>query len=212
MIEIKPGSFMRGSDSTEAMEYEKPVHLVEVASFWIATVPVTQSLWEAVMGKNPSRFKLGKDYPVEQVGWNDVQRFLERLNEFTGERYRLPREAEWEYACRAGTAMDRYDSLDEIAWHPGNSGVSTHPVKGKRPNFFGLHDMLGNVFEWCEDWFWEYPAAEPLNLWGRSSEDTKVIRGGSWRADASWARSPARIGIDPYNTDDDQGFRLARDG
>ena len=153
--------FQMGSASPEALSWkEQPVTQVRISrSFDLGKYEVTQGQWAAVMGSNPSHFKeCGLDCPVEEVSWEDAQEFIRRLNAMDGAgTYRLPTEAEWEYAARAGTTGDRYGNLDAIAWHDGNSGGDPHPVGQKAPNAFGLHDMLGNVWEWVGDWYGGYP-------------------------------------------------------
>jgi formylglycine-generating enzyme required for sulfatase activity len=214
LVEIPAGTFFMGSASAEASEYEQPVHEVRVEDFWLGVNPVTQGQWEAVMGDNPAHFRRGPDYPVECVDLIDIDMFLEKLRARTKRAYRLPTEREWEYACRAGSAGDRYGDLDAVAWHSGNAGETTHPVGQKLPNAFELCDMLGNVYEWCADWFWQYPAIEPFNPWGRYDNDpeyAKVIRGGCFRAGAWAARAPWRYWQDPAERSMDVGFRLALD-
>ena len=151
--------------------------------------PCTQALWEAVMGANPSTFK-APDRPVETVSWDDCQEFVQRLNgRVVGLELGLPSEAQWEYACRAGTETARYrDSLDEIAWYDENSGGETHAVGGKLPNGWGLYDMLGNVWEWCADaWREDYSQPRVVETGGRASV-LRVIRGGSWVSDRAGTR------------------------
>ena len=150
LVEIPGGSFDMGSTVGPG---EAPVHRVSVRSFWMGVTEVTQAQWQAVMGSNPSHFKeAGPDAPVEMVGWDEAQAFVRKLNEREpGWRYRLPSEAEWEYACLAGTAKDPYGPAEAIAWIKENSGGTTHPVGLKQPNAFGLYDMFGNVPEWTQD-------------------------------------------------------------
>jgi formylglycine-generating enzyme required for sulfatase activity len=188
MIWIPPGEFL-----------ERPQHLVRISrGFWLGETPVTQALWETVMGKNPSRFR-GDDHPVEQISWNDCQEFLKGLSEKAPGGWRLPTEAEWEYACEAGTASSlhslRDEDLDAISWYWKNSQNMTHPVGEKRANAWGLHDMLGNVWEWCEDKHGDGPS--------------RVIRGGSWYSTTGGVRVASRYWIAPDARYDDLGFRLA---
>jgi len=137
---------------------EKPSHKVCVNDFYLGIYEVTQGQWEKVMGNNPSSFKKGNNYPVERVSWEDVQQFIHRLNSQTGRKYRLPTEAEWEYAARSGGKQEKYagtnqeGELKEYAWFTANSDFQTHPVGQKRPNGLGIYDMIGNVSEWCADW------------------------------------------------------------
>jgi len=211
MVRIPGGTFMMGSDSSEAQSGERPVHQVTVDSFYMGKHEVTQGQWKAVTGgANPSLFK-GDDLPVEMVSWDDVQGFIQKLNQLTGRRYRLPTEAEWEYACRAGTTGDRYGELNSIAWSDIPLGQGTHPVGGKKPNAFGLYDMLGNVWEWCQDLYGSYPAGAQNNPTGAASGSRRVNRGGSWLGDAGDARASFRSGGGPSDRYNELGFRLARD-
>ena len=152
---VPPGEFRMGSTSSEADANEQPVTQVRISrGFWLGKYEVTQEEWQAVMGSNPSRFAGCGNCPVERVSWDDAQQFIQGLNAREGPAvYRLPTEAEWEYAARAGTTGDRYGNLDAIAWYGQNSGGRTHPVGGKPPNAWGLHDMLGSVWEWVHDWY-----------------------------------------------------------
>lgn len=211
MVLIPGGTFQMGSTSSEADSDEKPVHQVTLKFFYIGKYEVTQSLWEAVMGSNPSKFK-GDNHPVEQVSLDDIYAFITKLNQMTGKRYRLPTEAEWEYAARGGTLSDRYGNISDIAWHSGNSGDSTHVVGGKQPNAYGLYDMLGNVWEWCQDWFGEYTTSAKSNPTGPSAGSGRVHRGGSWSNIARHVRAPLRFRYLPSSSFSNVGFRLAMDG
>jgi formylglycine-generating enzyme required for sulfatase activity len=189
MLRIPPGKFLMGSPEEEQGRYpdEGPQHEVEVKrGFWMFETPCTQALWEAVMGENPSDFR-GPDRPVETVSWNDVQSFLSRVAALVpGLDLKLPSEAHWEYACRAGTTGARYaDDLAEIAWYYGNSRGATHAVGGKRPNSWGLHDMLGNVWEWCADTYREYGTS-------KAASAHRVVRGGAWLIDPRCVRAAYR--------------------
>jgi len=207
---IPAGEFMMGSDGGEAVE--QPVHKVHIDGFWMGKYEVTQGQWKAVMYDNPAYFKKGDNYPVEQVNWGDTQDFIAALSERSGNHFRLPTEAEWEYACKAGTPGQRYGELIDIAWFNVNSNIVTHPVGQKKPNAWGLHDMLGNVWEWCQDWYdGRYYAASPSkNPRGASSDSNRVYRGGSWLHDARHVRAAYRGNLAPSLGDDDLGFRLAR--
>jgi len=207
---VPPGRFKMGSNSAEAFSGEQPIHDVELDGFWMGKYEVTQGQWVKVMGSNSSSFKKGDNYPVEQVSWEDAQKFIGRLNVGTGITLRLPTEAEWEYACRAGTTGDRYASLDSVAWYSANSGSSTHPVGTKPANAWGLHDMLGNVWEWCQDWYGGYGTGNSKNPTGPSSGSSRVDRGGSWSLDARNVRATYRGFSDPSHRVVDLGFRLAR--
>jgi len=195
---------------------EQPVHGVTLTkAFDLQTTEVTQGQWKAVMGDNPSHFTKGDDYPVEKVSWHDAQAFLKKLNTMDpGKNYRLLTEAEWEYACRAGTTGERYGELDAIAWYDKNSGGRTHPVGQKQPNAWGLYDMLGNVWEWCADWYGEnyYANSPSTDPRGPSSGSYRVLRGGSWYNSAFYTRSAYRCRNNPaYCYSDYYGFRCARD-
>ncbi len=200
MIAVEGGSFMMGAtpgQGTDVRENEKPAHKVTVDDFLIGETEVTQELWFAVMESNPSHFKwLDGDHPVENVSWNDVQDFVKKLNEITGQQFRLPFEAEWEYAARGGkkSTDKKYagsDDIDEVAWNKDNAGGTTHAVASKKANELGIYDMSGNVWEWCEDWFYfnnkQYPivrggsianAGDPLSVINRHL-DNKDGKAGS---------------------------------
>ena len=220
---VPAGAFRMGSTSRVANDDERPVTQVRISrGFWLGKYQVTQGQWEAVMGSNPSRFKeYGRDCPVERVSWTDVQAFATKLNARTGERYRLPTEAEWEYAARAGTATDTYagdltnpkgsDSIvNGLAWYYGNSNGRTRSVGQKAPNAFGLFDMLGNVWEWVGDWYGEYSGGTVTDPVGPSSGSNRVYRGGSWYYFARDCRSALRSRYSPDGRIDGLGFRLLR--
>ena len=210
---VPPGEFRMGSTSSEARDAERPLTQVRISEgFWLGKYEVTQSEWEAVMGSNPSRFgNCGGDCPVERVRWAAVQGFIGRLNAREGrEVYRLPREAEWEYAARAGTTGDRYGDLSAIAWYTGNSEGRTHPVGLKLPNGWGLYDMLGNVSEWVGDWHGGYPGGRVTDPGGPGSGSGRVVRGGGWSYGARNVRAPVRGSARPGFRVYDLGFRLLR--
>ena len=211
MVLIPGGTFQMGSTSSEAYGNEQPVHQVTLSSFYIGKYEVTQGQWKAVMGNNPSYLPKGDNYPVEQVSWDDVQSFITKLNQMTGKRYRLPTEAEWEYAARGGTTGDRYGNINDIAWYSSNSGSSTHPVGGKQPNAYGLYDMLGNVWEWVQDWYGSYTSSAKTNPTGLSSGSDRVVRGGSWSFFARYVGAPYRSRDTPGLRGKYLGFRLALD-
>jgi len=212
MVRIKGGTFSMGSNSSEAYSNEQPAHSVTLSPFYIGKTEVTQGQWRSVMASNPSYFANGDSYPVEKISWNEVKLFLIRLNQQTGQNYRLPTEAEWEYAARGGTSGDRYGDPDQIAWYNGNSGRSTHPVGQKQPNGYGLYDMLGNVQEWCSDWYELYSPLPQTNPQGPSTGSGNVLRGGSWNDDAREERASVRKAFKPYHSYPFVGFRLAKDG
>jgi formylglycine-generating enzyme required for sulfatase activity len=217
---IPPGRFLMGSPESdrEAFEREKPQHEVRLTKgFWLFDTPCTQALWQAVLRENPSRFK-GKEWeerPVEQVSWEECQVFMTKLNEMLpGLMLRLPTEAEWEYACRAGTDTPRYaNNLGAIAWYDKNSKGQTHPVKQKQPNAWGLYDMLGNVDEWCHDGLRDYTADAVVDPLGPTDPGAyRVIRGGDWGWVAQVVRSACRVADPPGDRYDDLGFRCASSG
>ena len=200
MVRISAGSFLT-SDDKSAADREKHVHKVNITKpFCLGKYEVTQEQWEAVMGNNPSAFK-GPKNPVEQVSWNDCRTFFDKLNEKTGEQgseFVLPTEAQWEYACRAGSTSkfcfgDDENQLGEYAWYGKNSGGEAHPVGKKKPNAFGLYDMCGNVWEWCADYWTDYYAKSPADdPRGPTTGSKRVNRGGGWRHDARSCRSAVR--------------------
>ena len=221
---IPAGDFRMGSTSRHADSEEKPVTRVRISrGFYLGKYEVTQGQWEGVMGSNPSRFKnCGGNCPVERVSWDDVQEFIRKLNgKSGGRRYRLPTEAEWEYAARGGTTADTYAGdltnprgndpvLNRIAWYRENSGRRTHPVGRKAPNGWGLHDMLGNVWEWVGDWYGDYPGGTVTDPSGPGSGSYRVIRGGGWTLNARYCRSADRRGYSPGGRNNYLGFRLLR--
>ncbi len=213
MVSIPNGTFNMGSTSSESNEDECPMHTVALSTFQIGKYEVTQGQWKAVMGSNPAHFPKGDNYPVENVSWDDAQAFIQKLNAMTGKRFRLPTEAEWEYACRAGTSGERYGNLDAIAWHSSNSGASTHPVGQKKANAWGLFDMLGNVLEWCQDWYGLYSSDFKAKPAGPTSGSRRVNRGGSWIPIPSTRhmRAARRNSCVPNFRNASLGLRLASD-
>jgi len=199
---IDPGSFRMG-----------PAHMVTLSKgFYLQTTEVTQQQWEAVMGTNPSHFK-GPDRPVESVSWEDAQKFLKKLNaKEKDSRYRLPSEAEWECACRAGgQEPDEAADLDEVAWWGKNSSGATHPVGQKQPNAWGLFDMRGNVWEWVQDWYGAYSVGRQIDPRGPGSGRFRVLRGGSWVVvNTGGFRCAYRFDFRPAHRDCYLGFRCAR--
>jgi formylglycine-generating enzyme required for sulfatase activity len=218
MVYVKGGSFTMGCTSeqgSDCFDNEKPAHQVTVSDFYIGRYEVTQGQWKAIMGSNPSHFSKGDNYPVEQVSWEQVQEFISKLNAKTGANYRLPTEAEWEYAARGGNRRQRYkysgsNNLADIAWYTENSGSNTHPVGSKSPNELGIYDMSGNVREWCNDWKGTYTSSSQQNPKGASSGSDRVIRGGSWGSNAKYARVSYRGIWQPDDRNGVIGFRLAR--
>ena len=217
MVVIPAGSIVMGSDANDE---EKPLHTAAIRSFLLGKTEVTQKQWIEVIGSNPSLdTSCGQNCPVEGVTWNDIQNFLVRLNQKTGQKYRLPSEAEWEYAARAGTTTDwsfgnDESKLDSFAWYSQNSGHRTQPVGRKLPNAFGLFDMHGNVWEWTQDCWHENYAGAPSDgsAWTTGcTGNYRVLRGGSWYYDSADLRSSFRIWNFSDVRGNDFGFRLARD-
>jgi formylglycine-generating enzyme required for sulfatase activity len=228
MVVVPAGTFDMGSNSGDADE--KPVHRVTISkAYLMGKYEVTQGQWKAVMGKNPSHFTGNDELPVEQVSWDECQEYIRRLNAKTGMQFRLPTEAEWEYACRAGSTGDWAGSLDSMGWYYENAGRSrlsdsswsaesmtnngnqTHPVGQKQPNGWGLFDMHGNVWEWCQDWYDENyygrsPGTDPA---GAVEGSNRVFRGGCWFDTAARCRSANLNRYTPASRGYDLGFRLA---
>ena len=225
MVGVQGGRFTMGAlpNDKDADSDEKPRHQVTLSSFYIGRYEVTQELWQAVMGSNPSRFKGDLQRPVERVSWNDCQTFIRKLNELTGENFRLPTEAEWEYAARGGQKSSGYlysgsNDIGSVAWYDDNSynkgsshpDYGTHPVGRKQPNELGLYDMTGNVWEWCQDWYGSYGSSAQTNPTGPASASYRVNRGGCWSYGAGRCRASNRDGSSPDDSGHDLGLRLAR--
>ncbi|MBQ3619667.1 MAG: formylglycine-generating enzyme family protein [Bacteroidales bacterium] len=220
MIQVSGGSFQMGSND---YDNEQPPHTVSVNTFYIGETEVTQELWKDVMGDNPSYFKKGDNYPVENVFWNDCQTFIKKLNEKTGKKFRLPTEAEWEYAARGGksggTKYSGSDNIDDVSVYTknsydlgsSNSAYGTHHVKSKKPNSLGIYDMSGNVWEWCNDWYASdyYKNSPSNNPQGPSSGYGRVLRGGSWINPADYCRVANRGYDAPVIRSGNCGLRLA---
>lgn len=213
MIRVEGGTFTMGSVKN-AWDDEKPTHVVTLSSFYIGKFEVTQEEWEAVMGSNPS-YIIGAKRPVEDVSWNDCQTFIEKLNKLTGFFFRLPTEAEWEYAARGGNCSKGYryagsNSLKYVAWYYDNSYGETQDVGTKFPNELGLYDMSGNVMEWCQDWYGEYESTNQVNPKGPSTGSSHVIRGGSSFLRESHCTVSSRLRFSEGDDSDFHlGFRLA---
>lgn len=216
MVFVRGGTFQMGSNHKDN---EKPIHSVMVPDFEIGKYPVTQKLWQEIMDSNPSRFKGCDDCPVENVSWDDVQKFFKKLNNrHPGKNYRLPSEAEWEYAARGGQQSKGYtyagsNDIDEVAWYSENSGGKTHLVGGKKANELGIHDMSGNVWEWCQD-FWHgnyHGAPTEGSPWDSGSKHARrVLRGGSWYLNQDLCRASYRGWYGPDLRYDYIGFRVVR--
>ena len=232
MIDVRGGSFTMGGTPEQEMPYhdEMPSHPVTVSDFAIGQTEVTQALWVAVMGRNPSEH-IGMDLPVDRVSWTDCQLFLQRLDSITGLNFRLPTEAEWEYAARGGalsnhTQFAGSDTLTQVAWCYVNSGdqylvsawnfqdqvdnhCATHPVATSKPNELGLYDMSGNVWEWCNDWYANYQPEAVSDPQGPAEGTRRVARGGSWAHVARYCRLSRRTSYNPAFNLNINGFRLA---
>ena len=216
MIEVDGDTFTMGAIAEQGGDVdsdEKPAHEVTLSSFSIGQTEVPQELWEAVMGSNPSYWK-GSKLPVEQVSWNDCQEFIKKLNSLTGQNFRLPTEAEWEYAARGGSKSrgDKYsgsNNVDDVAWYYSNSGRQTHDVATKQPNELGLYDMSGNVWEWCQDWYGNYTEGVQVDPAGPTSGSYRVPRGGGWYSGAGDCRVAGRTGHGADRRDNGLGLRLA---
>jgi formylglycine-generating enzyme required for sulfatase activity len=234
MVFVKGGTFTMGctaEQGSDCSDSENPAHTVTLSDFYIGKYEVTQKQWMAIMGSNPSYFKGCDDCPVERVSWNDIQEFIKKLNQKTGKQYRLPTEAEWEYAARGGSTgsastgsaatgsastssafATKYagsNNIDEVAWYSSNSGSKTRPVGGKKPNGLGIYDMSGNVWEWCADWKGSYSSGSQTNPQGPASGSLRVLRGGSWIDGPQRCRVTYRSNTHPDNRNNSYGFRLA---
>ena len=217
MIAVEGGTFQMGATSeqgSDAYSDEKPVHNVTLSDYYIGETEVTQELWEAVMGSNPSKFSGYPQRPVEYVSWNDCQEFITKLNNLTGKNFRLPTEAEWEYAARGGNKSKGYkysgsNTIDNVAWYTSNSGSATHDVKTKQANELGIYDMSGNVYEWCQDWYGSYSSGSQTDPTGPASGSARVYRGGSWNFSAKGCRVSYRCYVNPDYTSSYLGLRLS---
>ena len=215
MVKVEGGTFTMGAtkeQESDANDDERPTHDVTLSDYYIGETVVKQELWKAIMGNNPSNWK-GDNLPVEEVSWNDAQEFIAKLNKETGRTFRLPTEAEWEYAARGGKKSKRYkysgsNNIVEVAWRFGNSGHKTHPVKEKKANELGLYDMSGNVWEWCNDRYGEYNSETQINPQGPEWGSGCVLRGGGWYSRTGHCRVSYRRTIAPTLRFNYVGFRL----
>ena len=219
MIPVEGGTFMMGAtreQESQALDCEKPVHEVTLSNYYIAQTEVTQELWTAVMGNNPSKITGASNLPVERVSWFDCQEFILKLNRLTGKSFRLPTEAEWEYAARGGNKSKGYiysggNNVRNVAWFAENDDNTTHPVMTKAPNELGIYDMSGNVWEWCVDWYGDYNQDTQINPIGPFDGSYRISRGGSWMNDNSYCRVSYRRILTQDNIDGVRGMRLALD-
>jgi len=216
MVLVKGGCFTMGDVFGDGEEDERPVHQVCLSDYYIGRFEVTQAQWVKVMGKNPSSNRdCGPECPVDSVSWNDVQQFIERLNKQSGKKFRLPTEAEWEYAARSGGKDQKWagtndkERLGEFAWYSDNAGTVMHPVGKKKPNGLGIYDMSGNATEWCLDWYDRdyYKNSPKDNPSGPPAGQRRVIRGGYYE-DAGSVRTTKRFNDSPDTVDGTYGFRL----
>ena len=204
MIRVDGGTFMMGATSeqgNDAYDDERPAHQVTLSPYYIGETVVTQALWETVMGSNPSKFK-GSNRPVETVSWDDCQEFILKLNQKTGRKFRLPTEAEWEFAARGGNKSQSYkysgsNNIGDVACYRDNSNNQTHGVKSKLANELGLYDMSGNVWERCQDWYGDYPSSAQTNPLGPSNGSIRVYRGGCWDSEGGSCRVTSRGDWEP---------------
>ena len=229
MIPVEGGTFQMGSDDSDAYDKEKPVHQVTLSSFSIGETEVTQALWYAVMGAKPTSSKswsadygLGDNYPAYYVSWNDCQTFITKLNQMTGKTFRLPTEAEWEFAARGGNKSNGYifsgsNTIGDVAWYKVDSSdlgsspdYGAHEVATKAANELGIYDMSGNVWEWCQDWYGDYSSGSQTNPIGPSSGSDRVLRGGSWYFNARLCRVSYRGNDTPTRANYGIGLRLAQ--
>ncbi|MCS6833366.1 MAG: formylglycine-generating enzyme family protein [Flammeovirgaceae bacterium] len=215
MVYIPAGSFKMGHETGEKMD--KPVHEVELDEYWIGKYEVTQAQWVEIMGENPSGFPDCPQCPIENVNYDDILKFIEKVNERSGYTYRLPTEAEWEYAARGGSQSKGYkfsgsNNINEVGWYWENSAQKTHPVGQKKPNELGLYDMTGNVAEWCADWYSDdyYTRSPRKNPQGEEKGVLRSVRGGSWEMDSRRSIVWHRNSNVPVSRNEALGFRLVR--
>ena len=224
MIPVEGGTFTMGATPEQQNPYsdEEPAHQVTLSSYAIGETEVTQALWKAVMGNTIEQitkangwktYGVGDNYTMYYVSWNDCQQFITKLNNLTGRKFRLPTEAEWEFAARGGNKSKgcQYsgsNNISDVAWYDGNSSGTTHPVKTKHPNELGIYDMSGNVWEWCQDWYGSYNSNSQTNPTGPSTGSFRVFRGGSWGGNAGDCRSSYRSYNTPGFSSNGVGLRL----
>ena len=212
-IFVKGGCFQMGDIFGDGESDEKPVHEVCIDDLYMGKYEVTQKEWNTIMGNNPSNFKNCDNCPVEQVSWNDIQEYINKLNQKTRKKYRLPTEAEWEYSARSGGKNEKYagsNDVDSVAWYDSNSGTKTHPVGQKQPNGLGIYDMSGNVLEWVQDWYDSgyYKNSPKNNPKGADSGQYRLLRGASWDSEPQHLQASHRDWTVPSSRSSSFGFRL----
>lgn len=218
MVFVEGGTFTMGSDNATFPD-EQPTHRVTLSDFYLAKVTVTQKQWSAIMGENPlwsENYGKGDNYPANFTSYEQAKLFIERLNEYSGMQFRMPTEAEWEYATCGGKysqstsyTFSGSNDVNEVAWHRDNAGGTMHPVAKLKPNELGLHDMSGNVWEWCSDWYGNYPSESLTNPTGPSTGTKRVVRGGSFTYEAVYSRCKTRNCLSETNQSLAVGLRLA---
>lgn len=225
MVYVEGGTFQMGATAEQSNGYtpdsdETPVHTVTLSDYHIGETEVTQELWKAVMGASPSSSYswssskgLGDKYPAYYISYTECQEFITKLNALTGQTFRMPTEAEWEYAARGGNQSKGYifsgsDTIGNVAWYDDNSGSKTHEVATKAPNELGIYDMSGNVYEWCSDWYGSYSSSSQTNPTGPTSGSERVYRGGGWSTYAPYCRVAYRYYYSPGYRDNNLGLRL----
>ena len=209
MKPVEGGTFLMGSNDSVAFEDERPVHSVTVSSFYMGETEVTQALWKAVMWNGNTN----NDFPMNNVNWLECQEFISKLNQLTGRNFRLPTEAEWEYAARGGNRSNHYmyagsDKIYDVAWYYNSGSQQLQPVKTKLPNELGLFDMSGNVWEWCQDWYGDYHSQSQTNPRGPAKGSSRIVRGGNSSINAKGCRVSRRYGYNPNRKDPGGGFRV----
>ena len=222
MNPVEGGTFTMGTTSeqdSDAWDDEEPTHSVTLSSYYMGETEVTQALWQAVMGSNPSSYTGDSQRPVEDVSWNDCQQFITKLNQLcasqlNGRQFALPTEAQWEYAARGGKQSHGYkysgsNTLGNVAWYTDNSGGTTHAVGAKQANELGLYDMSGNVWEWCQDWYGNYGSTAQTDPTGPFTGSSRVNRGGGWHSSGGGCRVSLRLNSTPGCPSDDLGLRLS---
>lgn len=218
MVYVKGSSFTMGSDNNLSFPDESPAHKVSLSDFYIGKIVITQKQWTALMGGNPlwrEEYGMGDDYPANYLSYNQAKQFVHKLSECSGLPFRMPTEAEWEYAACGIVFSHEYSGssdADSVAWHQGNANRTMHPVATLKPNELGLFDMSGNVWEWCSDWYGSYTSGDATNPVGPATGTKRVVRGGSFTYDAVYSRCKTRNSLYPTNQSLAVGLRLAISG